>query len=387
MNAIVKPLSVLAILAALGAGLVWYLTRPEPVKVVLHVLERGRVEATVANTRAGTVKARNRARLAPTVGGQIARLPVREGDRVSSGQVLLELWNKDLQAQLQLAESEATAAQARAEESCLLSDLGDREAERLLELKKEGLASEEEVDQAVAEAKARGAACRATRASVEVARSRVAVARAAIEKTVLTAPFDGVIAELNAELGEYVMPSPPGIPTPPAVDLIDDRTLYVLAPIDEIDAAVIRTNLEARITLDAFPGRNFGGRVHRIAPYVLDREKQARTVDVEVEWVDSGDAEGLLAGYSADVEIVLSAKDSVLRVPTEAVLQGHRVLVYRASDGLLEERAFEPGLANWKFTEALSGLEEGDAVVVSLEREGVLAGAISVPDEALREIE
>ncbi len=387
MNAIVKPLSVLAILAALGAGLVWYLTRPEPVKVVLHVLERGRVEATVANTRAGTVKARIRARLAPTVGGQIARLPVREGDRVSSGQVLLELWNKDLVAQLQLAESEATAAQARAEESCLLSDLGDREAKRLLKLKKQGLASEEEVDQAVAEAKARGAACRATRASVEVARSRVAVARAAIEKTVLTAPFDGVIAELNAELGEYVMPSPPGIPTPPAVDLIDDRTLYVLAPIDEIDAAVIRTNLEARITLDAFPGRNFGGRVHRIAPYVLDREKQARTVDVEVEWVDSGAAEGLLAGYSADVEIVLSAKDSVLRVPTEAVLQGHRVLVYRPSDGILEARAFEPGLANWKFTEALSGLEEGDAVVVSLEREGVLAGAISVPDEALREIE
>ena len=62
--------------------------------------------------------------------------------------------------------------------------------------------------------------------------------------------------------------------------------------------------------------------MRRIAPYVLDREKQARTVDVEVEWIDSKAGEGLLAGYSADVEIVLDARDPVLKVPTEAVLEG-----------------------------------------------------------------
>ena len=61
----------------------------------------------------------------------------------------------------------------------------------------------------------------------------------------LTAPFDGVVAEVNAELGEYVTPSPPGIPTPPAVDLIDDRCLYVTAPIDEVDAPEIRTGMPA----------------------------------------------------------------------------------------------------------------------------------------------
>ncbi len=388
MSPIAKRLSIFVVFAALGATLVWYLTRPELVKVVLHALERGRVEATVANTRAGTVTAVRRAKLAPTVGGQIARLPVREGDRVSPGQVLLELWNKDLAAQLALAESEAAATRAKAEEACLLAELGEREAKRLLALQKDGLASEENVDHAVAEAKAREAACRAARATIEVAASPVEVARAAMEKTVLTAPFGGVIAEINAELGEYVRPSPPGIPTPPAVDLIDDTDLYVLAPIDEIDAAAIRTGLETRITLDAFPGRVFEGRVRRIAPYVLDREKQARTVDVEVEWIDARVGKELLAGYSADVEVVLDARDAVVRVPTEAVLDGSRVLVYRAAGGLLEERTFEPGLANWKFTEAVSGLEAGDSVVVSLEREGVIAGASAVPDEtALRELD
>ncbi len=387
MNRTTKRLSVFLILAGVVAAAAWHYTRPAPVKVVLHTLTKGRVEATVANTRVGTVKAPRRARLAPTIGGQVSRLPVREGARVSAGQVLLELWNKDLAAQHDLAESEVAAAQAKAEEACLLADVAARESARLLLLQNDGLASEEVVDQEVVEAQARQAACRAARASVLVAESQVAVAQAALERTVLTAPFDGIIAEVNAELGEYVMPSPPGIPTPPAIDLIDDSHLYVSAPIDEIDAPAIRTGIKARITLDAVAGREFEGRVRRIAPYVLDREKQARTVEVEVDWVIPHEGEGLLAGYSADVEIILQAEDSVLRVPTEAVLEGHKVLVYRPSDGYLEERKFEPGIANWKVTQVVSGLTPGEYVVVSLEREGVIPGAYGVAEEPRPAIE
>ena len=382
-----KRLSLLLLFAGAVAALIWYLTRPEPVEVLLRRLTAGRVEATVANTRTGTVKASRRAKLAPTLGGRVDRLPVREGDRVTFGQVLLEIWNEDLTAQHKLTKSEAAAARSKAEEVCLLADLADREAKRILKLQKDGLASEENVDQAVAEAKASQAACRAAEANVLVSESRVAVAQAALEQTVITAPFDGVIAEVNAELGEYVMPSPPGIPTPPAIDLIDASGLYVSAPIDEIDAASIRTGIKARITLDAIAGREFEGRVRRIAPYVLDVEKQARTVEVEVEWVHAAEREELLVGYSADVEVVLQSKDSVLRVPTEAVLEGYRVLVYRQTDGYLEEREFTPGLANWNYTEVVKGLEPGELVVVTLDREGVLPGAYAISEEPLPEIE
>jgi len=190
------------------------------------------------------------------------------------------------------------------------------------------------------------------------------------------ATFDrivSIVAEVNAELGEYVTPSPPGIPTPPAVDLIDSRCLYVAAPIDEVDAPAIRTGMPTCISLDAFPERRCGAKVRRIAPYVLDVEKQARTVEVEIEFANREDSVGLLPGYTADVEIILEQRDNVLRVPTETVLEDSRVLVYKDSDGTLESRRFDSGLSNWRYTEVLSGLEEGERIVVSVDREGVEA--------------
>mgnify|MGYP000414545307 CR=1 FL=1 len=85
-----KWVIVLLVVAAAGYG-IWRATRPKPLEVVVKAVTRGTVERTVANTRAGTVKACRRAKLAPPVGGQIAALPVTEGDRVEQGQRLGEL--------------------------------------------------------------------------------------------------------------------------------------------------------------------------------------------------------------------------------------------------------------------------------------------------------
>ena len=373
---VVVAIIVAAVLAA------QHYNRKEPIPVVLAAVERGDVQATVSNTRAGTIEACRRARLAPATGGQVARLSVDEGDAVEEGQILMVIWNEDLEARVQLAASEELAASARVEEACLNADVAAREAERQQRLASRKLVSEEIVDRATTEAKAREAACQAARAARQVARASTDAARANLARTVLTAPFDGVIAEVNAELGEYVTPSPPGIPTPPAVDLIDDRCLYVTAPIDEVDAPAIRTDMPACVSLDAFPERRCNARVRRIAPYVLDVEKQARTVEVEVAFDSEADGAGLLPGYTADVEIIIEQRNGVLRVPTETVLEDAKVLVYRDADGTLESRAFESGLSNWRFTEVVSGLQEGERVVVSVDREGVEDGAEAVPDDA-----
>jgi HlyD family secretion protein len=131
--------------------------------------------------------------------------------------------------------------------------------------------------------------------------------------------------------------------------------------------------MPGRITLDAYRGRQFPGKVRRIAPYVLALEKQARTVEVEVEFDVPGDARHLLVGYSADIEVVVAGRDNVLRVPTTAIQPGSRVLVLAGE--VLEERTVETGLSNWEFTEVRSGLRRGERVVTSLERPGVAAGA------------
>ncbi len=381
MKALAKIVITLTLLAAAGWGL-WRASRPEPVAVILAPVQRGVVEATAANTRAGTVKACRRSHLSPATGGQVANLPVSEGDRVSTGQLLMVIWNEDLAANLQLAESQIATARANEKEICLRADAAKREARRMERLAKQKLVSEERRDQVSTDARARQAGCESMRATLQVRRAQLEAAQAALQRTILKAPFAGVIAEVNAELGEFVTPSPPGIPTPPAVDLIDDQCLYITAPIDEVDAPAIRLGMPACVSLDAFPQPICGARVRRIAPYVLDVEKQARTVEIEVEFGDPKDAAGLIPGYSADIEVTLDRRDQVLRIPTEAILEGNRVLVYQAETGVLEERLFKPGIANWRFTEILDGLTLDERVVTSVGREGVEAGALVTPETA-----
>jgi HlyD family secretion protein len=336
----------------------------------------------VANTRAGTVKACRRAGLSPAIGGQITQLPVKKGDHVERGELLLALWNDDQQARVVLAEQEAQAARARADASCIQADIAQREARRLQRLGKTGSASEGEIDQAVSTARSTRAECTSARASAKVSEANEDVAGANLARTLLLAPFAGVVAEVNGELNEYVTPSPPGIPTLPAIDLIDTSCFYVAAPIDEVDAPEIKVDMPARITMDAFRDQRFPGKVRRIADYVLDREKQARTVDIEVAFSDPQQTPKLLAGYSADAEIILSSHHDVLRIPTVAVMEGPKVMLYDADDETLQLRDIKTGISNWDYTEVLGGIKAGDKVVTSLDRPGVEDGAYAVAEFA-----
>lgn len=369
-----------AAVVAVLAALTFSLTRPKPIAVAVAAVDTGKVETTVANTRAGSVTACRRAKLAPPLGGRIDKLLVREGDRVKAGQVLVELWNDDLSARERISVEQRGTAQAHVREACQVADNARRNAERTRALRDKGFVSEERVDQAESEAKARQAGCDSARAQVQEASARIGASRADTSRTVVKAPFDGIVAEVNGEVGEYLTPSPPGIPTLPAIDLIDDSCLYVSAPIDEVDAAQLKVGMTGRISLDAYRGKHFTGKLRRIAPYVLALEKQARTVEVEVEFDGPDDIRHLLVGYSADIEVVVDAHDNVLRIPTSALMPGNRVLLLTA-DGVLEERKIEAGLSNWEFTEVKDGLARGDRVVTSLERAGVKAGAAAVAEE------
>jgi len=376
-NRKVKKLLILLVVIALAGTWVWWSTRPKPVSVTVAAAQKGIVEKTVSNTRAGTVKACRRAGLTPSAGGQIALLPIREGDKVKRGQLLLELWNEDLQAQLELARQEAASATATAEARCIEAEQAQREAARQQKLLARKLVAEDQVDQAVSGARSANAACTGARAQAAVSRAQIGVAQAMLEKTRLTAPFDGVVAEINGELSEYVTPSPVGVATPPAVDLIDDHCFYLSAPIDEVDVAGVRTAQPARVSLDAFGDRRFSGQVRRVADYVLDIEKQARTVDVEVEFLDPDDIRDLVAGYSADVEIILDVRKDTLRIPSEALVEGDRVYVFLPGEQALSLREVRTGVANWDHTEIIEGIAEGELVVTSVDREGVEDGALA----------
>ncbi|RME34855.1 MAG: efflux RND transporter periplasmic adaptor subunit [Gammaproteobacteria bacterium] len=377
---IITPGRFLLLLLLGGAALGLYrLLQPEPVPVTLARATVGPVTATVANTRSGTVKACRRSWLSPASGGQVVTLTVSEGDRVNPGQLLLELWNEDLRANLELRRRQAVTARAEARQACALAEGARREARRLQTLLARRLVADEKADQAETEAAAREAACNAAKARTAAAEAAVEVSRGELDRTRLRAPFAGVVAEVNTEQGEYVTPSPPGIATLPAIDLIDDSCLYVSAPIDEVDAPRVRVGMPVCVTLDAFPEPRCSGRIRRIAPYIQEREKQARTLEVEVELADPAEREGLLPGYSADIEVTLERREQTLRIPTEALFEERYVLYYDPADSRLHRREVRTGLANWEYTEVLEGLAEGDRIVLSLGREGVVDGALARP--------
>lgn len=368
---ILSTLSIVIVVALFS-----WVKRPKPIAVILAAVEQGEVQRTVTNTRAGTLQACRRAGLSPAIGGQISRLPVHEGDKVKKGQILLEMWNDDINAQVSLAKSEILASESRITEACVIAKVARKEAIRQTKLFKKGLTSSGAEERAVGEAEAKEAVCQAAKSSAEVSRSRLAVALAALERTQLKAPFDGTVAEITGELGEFVTPSPIGVPTPPAVDIIDTSCLYVLAPIDEVDAPGIKADMPAHISLDAYNKTFFNGKVRRIAPYVLDREKQARTVDIEVNFIIEDDNLNMLPGYSADVEVIIDSHAGVVRIPTESILEGPKVFVYHKDNKTIYAKEIKTGLTNWKYTEVLEGLVAGEQIVTSIDREGVVDGAL-----------
>jgi len=151
--------------------------------------------------------------------------------------------------------------------------------------------------------------------------------------------------------------------------------LYISAPVDEVEAAQITKGLKVNVTLDAFRGEVFAGEVTRIAPYVKELEKQARTVDVDVKLMDTAQQNKLLIGYSADIDVIIQQQKGTLRLPTETVIEGNSVLLFDSITSKLVLKKFVPGISNWRFTEIKEGLSEDDQVLISLDVDGAIDGA------------
>lgn len=349
---------------------------PDPVPVRVVEVGRGRVESTVTNSKAGTVEARRRSRIAAEIGGRVVEIRHREGARVEAGEPLVLLAQESLRARVEQAKEGVPVAASRREDACLRRDRAQRELARFRRLAEEDVVSEDRLDALQYAFDSARVACEAAGAELAQARANLAAAEAELAKTVIPAPFAGVVAEVNVEVGEWVTPSPPLLTSPAVIDLIDPTSIYVSAPMDEVDAGAIRVGQPVKVSVDSDPGETFAGHVARVAPYVLDVEAENRTLEIEVSLDDPSVAESLLPGTSADAEVVLDAREDVLRIPTSALLRGESVLVLE--QGRLASRRVGLGLRNWQWAEVESGLSEGEQIVASLDDKAIVEGARAV---------
>ncbi|HDT6076575.1 efflux RND transporter periplasmic adaptor subunit [Aeromonas veronii] len=365
---------------AVAAAAWWW--RPQPTPIRLAEVGRGDVLVTVVNTRAGTIKSCQRAGLSLPGGGVVEQIAVKAGERVARGDLLLTLWSDDIHADLARARAQQALGKTQREERCSEAAYYEREANRLATLLAKNLTSRTLAEQAQNLADTRRYVCQASRQQERVDEAQVAQVEARLSERRLLAPFAGVVAEVNSKLGEYMTPSPPGVAMPPVIDLIDDRCLYVSAPIDEVDAARLKVGQQARVLLDAMPGRDFAATVTRIAPYVKELETQARTVEVEATLTALPTDVPLLIGYSADLEVEVTRATDVLRVAASSRADDGSVL--RLEGDKLVRVVPRWGGENWNWIEVAEGLAAGDRLAAQpgqIVGEGPFSAATEQTDE------
>ncbi|GIW11149.1 MAG: hypothetical protein KatS3mg061_2206 [Dehalococcoidia bacterium] len=195
----------------------------------------------------------------------------------------------------------------------------------------------------------------AAQAAVEQAAAAVATAQLNLDRAILVAPFDGVVSALTASPGEVVGSNP-------FLTLVDPTNLRLDVNVDENDVARLDLGQAATITLDALPGRTYRGRVIAIAPVATIQQGVASyPVSLQIE-----QPEGVKAGMTANVQIIVEERQNVLLVPARAVrTQGReRSVDVLLADGRVETRRVRVGVSNDQQTEILEGVREGEQVVI-----------------------
>lgn len=231
-------------------------------------------------------------------GSVVAKLHVGAGDDVQQGQLLAETDVTPLEeatvalakAQLELALSESEAAIGQEQEACSRADVARRTSTRRTNLRKSGVASEEEADVAAGDAKALAGSCTAARmarkasaARVDVAKARVARSEVALERTRVRAPFDGRVLRVVAQEGELVQAQ--GV-----IRFAKVSRMFAIAEVYETDIGRVKAGQKATITSPALPGPLTGVVDHpRLEVRKLDvtgtdpaARKDARIVEVEI---------------------------------------------------------------------------------------------------------
>jgi len=289
----------------------------KPPEVSTTPVRRGDVESVVTSVNAGTVRAEDAAELAFGAVGRVKSVNAKLGDTVRKGAILAEVENDDMRTGL-----------ARAQ----------REFDRRAQLKSHGVSESER----------------------DTTKQAIDSALMALEKTLIRAPYDGIITEVNIEVGQLsqitaVIPKAP-------LRIVDLGPRYVRAEIDEVDLPKVKVGQPARVKILAVSKEPFKATVRRVVPYISNVREQDRTAEVEL---DLEVRDPLPAGASADVEIITDRHQNVPAVGSRGVLgRKDDRYVYLFKDGHALKQPITIGLSNFDLTEILSGLNEGDIVII-----------------------
>lgn len=326
-------------------------SREIPVK--LTTVKKGPI-AYILNT-SGDVLPLMQVDVVSRVSGYVERIHFEIGDRVTAGQVVAMVDQREQRHRV--AEDEAAVKVAEAtlrEKESQLAD-AEKQAERARLLRQRDFISSQELD--TAETKAHTAKAQRELAQAQLAQREAALAQARYQLglTHIVAPFNGVVTRRLIDPGAHVSTSTPiltiAVPDP----------LKVILNIPEKDVSLVRVGMVTKLEIDAFAGRVFEGKIARLNS-ALDPSSRTLMAEVHVPNRD----QLLKPGMFARVSLVLAESKDSLLVPVEAVVEEEgKGYVYSVVDGKAKQRSVTRGWTQNSFVAITRGLEEGEQIVVA----------------------
>ncbi len=363
----------LLVIAAVVGPLGWWLTRPKPpVDVTVVGLEKGDVRLIINASSAGEVTPDQRTMVRGEAPGAVERVLKRRGDRVHKDDVVVAMDPRDARARLEQALAAVEAAQAGVESARTRVDGAVKMRDRTAQLVERGSAPRVELERLDVERDGALAGVKVAQGQLRQAQASVSVARLALTRMEMKAPFAGVLQDVFVTVGMQVTP---GVPV---FDLIDDTRLYIQAPIDEVDAPRIQPGQPVTVAFDSLRSREVEGTIRTVAPAIGRDERLARSLRIEVELKDPPP---MRVGMAANVSVIERVVTGVTVLPTLSV-QGRglerSVLVVTDVDetgvGSVTRKKIRVGVSNDDLTEVTGGLEPADRVVHAPNDPGVKEG-------------
>jgi HlyD family secretion protein len=319
-----------------------------------------------------TVEPRVSVDVSANIMGKVTHIYVEEGQPVTKGDLLLELE----QTQYRAGRTEAGAAYRSAVRSLELSETKWKTAKEVFARKQglynKNLISREQYDLAQTQFEAERTEYDLARNNVVRARAALVQAKDSFDKTVYTAPLDGVVTALNVEEGEFTVVGTLNTPGTVMLTVADLAAMQVVSDIDETDIVDLRVGHPASVTVDAFPDTVFRGEVIEIASSAKEESllsgQEKTSADFEVTVLLGGDTAPLRPGMTATADVITAKVEDVVAVPIQALVTRTRETVeaWKESRGKSapgkkgppEKKASEPDLFRTEYVKGVFVLEE-----------------------------
>jgi len=319
------------------------------------------VSSTVLATGAVKPQVGAEVRVGARISGKVEHLYANIGDHVKRGQVIAELEKADLEAAVAKARAEVKVAEARISDATARSKLADLECRRQQNLIKNDFTSRQAVDKALKEKESAIAGLNLAEKQLDAARAAMKEAQVKLSYATITAPITGVIGSVSTQQGETVAA---GLNAPTFVTIIDLNRIQVDAFVDETDIGKVRDGQRVLFTVDTYPTKDFEGTVSTIYPQAIIQDNVVN-YDVVID-IRSPFKNLLRPDMTASVTIYQKERKGVLMIPRTAILRdgGRKFVLVKPPTGPSEKKAVQTGMSSGSSVEIVSGVSEGDAVVV-----------------------